>query len=158
MTMSVKFFIGLPPGSGKKEKYAMLDFKWQLVSSNCGCHENFRAVLKNRVTRLRDHNLWCYEHDRILYKQTTQEQCSHSGSQIFDPYDYESVFREGFLHSSSVIHLLTVSDTLHSQEVRRLHSVWLICCPSDRNDTRWKGLDGCSMNGTSFRRWRECQR
>lgn len=32
---------------------------------------------------------------------------------------------------TSVIH----SDTLHSQEVRRLHSAWLICCHGDRNDT-----------------------
>lgn len=49
-----------------------------------------------------------------------------------DAADYESVFREEILHVGSVIH--SVYDTLHSQEVRRLHSGWLICCHGDRND------------------------
>lgn len=61
--------------------------------------------------------------------------CSRGG---FDPDDYESVFWEEYLRVGSVIHWVTVKDTLHSQEVRRLHSVWLICCHSDRNDTEPK--------------------
>lgn len=55
--------------------------------------------------------------------------------EVFNP-PYESDLKEEFLHVDPVIHL--VYDTLHSQEVRRLHIAWLNCCHSDRNDTEPK--------------------
>lgn len=62
------------------------------------------------------------------------------GPQIFDPADYELAVREQFLHTDTVIY--SVTDTSHStQEVKRLYSVWLIYCPSERNDTGSKSLE-----------------
>lgn len=94
---------------------------------------------KNGVMRLRPHDLWCWRYDRLLYRQVESlwkvtVQCdrififfwmnttktTNISKRGFGSAGYESVFREKFL-VGSVIH--SVYDTLHSQEVRRLHSI-----------------------------------
>lgn len=106
---------------------------WGWEAMTCGVLQydtDFFTDMLSHFGRWMYNVMWTLQKPQISSHTLTLH---HAPDEDLIPLAMNQSLGRNVFHVDPVIH--SVYDTLDSQEVRRLHSVWLICCHGDRNDT-----------------------